>query len=97
MDPLAFIGALQELHKPKRGKPAKAPDFLTPEQLCKRWAGHCVLGTLANWRNQGKGPPFRRFGNRVLYPFAGVLEYELAQLGQIAPPPPVKGRKRGPV
>ena len=24
-------------------------------------------GTLAVWRHQGKGPPYVRFGNRILY------------------------------
>ena len=26
-----------------------------------------TVGTLAVWRHEGKGPPYVRFGNRVLY------------------------------
>jgi len=31
------------------------------------------VGTLANWRNQGKGPGYIKYGRKILYP---VLELE---------------------
>lgn len=47
---------------------------LTSKQLAGRW---CMAeGTLANWRAQGRGPPFIRFGRRILYPLSEIERYE---------------------
>ena len=32
-------------------------------------------GTLAQWRNRGEGPRYRRFGNRILYLGADLNEW----------------------
>jgi hypothetical protein len=50
----------------------------TADQLVERWNGIVVKGTLCNWRSgkNKKGPPFVKIGGRVLYPIAGVLEWE---------------------
>lgn len=51
-------------------------DFLTDVELAKRWHKH--RQTLIRWRSAGTGPPFVRIGRRVLYPLAGVEQYEQA-------------------
>jgi len=55
------------------------PHF-TPQELSKRWDGKITVKTLANWRSDpaGKGPAFRRFGNKILYPLSAVEAYERA-------------------
>lgn len=54
--------------------------YLTPKQLSDRWDGNITVKTLANWRCDpiGKGPSFRRFGNKILYPVDAVETYERA-------------------
>ena len=42
--------------------------YLTPEEVSARLNGRISVKTLANWRSQGQGPPFRRLGGRILYP-----------------------------
>lgn len=54
--------------------------FLTPAELSKRWNGAVTTGTLANWRNQGKGPAFQKIGSRVLYRLDQVVAYEAANV-----------------
>lgn len=54
--------------------------FLTPAELSKRWNGAVTTGTLANWRNQGKGPSFQKIGSRVLYRLDQVVAYEAANV-----------------
>lgn len=38
---------------------------------------HLRLGTstLANWRHDGKGPPFVKCGSRILYPGDALIEW----------------------
>lgn len=52
---------------------------LTPEQLAKRWAGAVTVNTLACWRNRRQGPPFRKFGRKVLYPLDLLEQWERDQ------------------
>lgn len=54
--------------------------YLTPKQLSDRWENNISVKTLANWRcdPSGKGPSFRRFGNKIFYPLSAVEAYELA-------------------
>ena len=59
------------------GQPA---EYLTPAELSKRWGGAVKTGTLANWRSNGKGPAFAKFGSRVRYPLAQVVEWEKSNL-----------------
>lgn len=54
--------------------------YLTPAELVDRWGGAIGRGTLANWRTQGRGPDFVKFGGRVLYPVARVEAYETSSL-----------------
>lgn len=58
---------------------------LTPPQLVARWAGAVPLKTLANWRNKRKGPPFRKFGRKVLYPLDLLVEWESKQTVETRP------------
>jgi len=51
-------------------------EFFTDLQLAERW--HIHRQTLISWRTAGTGPPFVRIGRRVLYPLAGVEQYEQA-------------------
>ena len=62
------------------GEPTKAmtTEYITPYQLCKRWANAITPKTLANWRVRGRGPAYVRFVGRVLYPMGNVLEWEKA-------------------
>lgn len=39
--------------------------WITPEELASRLS--ISPGTVANWRGQGKGPAFKRFGGIVRY------------------------------
>lgn len=50
--------------------------FITPDELAKRWNGAVTKGTLTNWRHQGKGPPWRKLGSRVVYRMEDVLAWE---------------------
>ena len=51
------------------------PAYMTPAQLALRW--HLARQTLANWRAQGKGPPFIRVsGGRILYPIHSIYSFE---------------------
>ncbi|WP_158886495.1 DNA-binding protein [Rhodanobacter sp. L36] len=55
---------------------------LTPGELSARWHGVIKPHTLAVWRNKRKGPPFVKFGRRVLYPASLLEEWEKRQLVQ---------------
>lgn len=50
--------------------------FLTAAELVERWNGAVQVGTLANWRSQGKGPIYQKIGSKVLYPLSKVIEWE---------------------
>lgn len=52
------------------------PEFLTAEQLARRWAGIVTTGTLANWRSKRVGPQFVKLRGRVLYPLEKVTAWE---------------------
>lgn len=54
----------------------KQSTYLTPQELVQRWNGAVTTGTLANWRNQGKGPAYTKFGSRVRYKLEAVEAYE---------------------
>jgi hypothetical protein len=53
--------------------------YLTPQEVSERLAGRITVKTLANWRYQGKGPKYVRFGSRILYSTAEVETYERSQ------------------
>ena len=48
-------------------------NLLKPEELAHRWRISAV--TLANWRSEGKGPPYIKMG-QVLYDLVDVEKYE---------------------
>jgi hypothetical protein len=50
---------------------------LTPEQASEKI--RIPVKTLANWRNKRIGPPFRKFGRRVLYPLDQLEQWERDQ------------------
>lgn len=52
---------------------------LTPEQVSARWEHSIKVQTLRAWRNRRKGPPFVKFGSRVLYPLDRLVEWEKKQ------------------
>jgi hypothetical protein len=54
------------------------PTHLTADELATRW--RMSPGSLQNWRTQGKGPKWIKFGKRVLYPLAVVEKYEADRL-----------------
>lgn len=47
---------------------------LTPEETAARL--RLEPKTLANWRSKRVGPPFRKFGSRVLYPLDLLEQWE---------------------
>lgn len=53
---------------------------LTPAEVVTLWNNAVTVGTLANWRSKGKGPPFIKYGTRVRYPLAGLEAYDAANL-----------------
>lgn len=59
-------------------------EFLTPREVVDRWAGAVSIGTLANWRAQGKGPTHTKVGSRVIYRIDDVEAYERQQRGEAA-------------
>lgn len=59
------------------GMPA---ENFTPAEVVQRWNGAVTVGTLANWRAQGKGPAFIKFGSRVRYPLSKLLDFEKQSL-----------------
>lgn len=59
------------------GQPA---ENFTPAEVVKRWNGAVTVGTLANWRAQGKGPTYIKLGSRVRYPLSRLVEWEQKNL-----------------
>lgn len=68
---------------------------LTPRDLEERWAESLrfKVKTLANWRNPRKprGPAFRRYGSKILYPLSAIEAFE--QTGLHWTPASASGRK----
>lgn len=58
------------------GTTAQQPQFLKPSEVASRWSNAVTVGTLANWRSQGKGPAFQKLGTRVRYPLAQLTAWE---------------------
>jgi len=51
---------------------------LTTEEVSERL--RVSLRTLEGWRNKREGPPFAKFGSRVLYPLDTLIEWERKQI-----------------
>jgi DNA-binding transcriptional MerR regulator len=53
-------------------------DMMHPRQVAERY--NMTPESLANWRREGKGPPFIRLGNgrrpRVMYRLDDILQWE---------------------
>jgi hypothetical protein len=47
---------------------------LTPQEAADRL--RAAPQTLAHWRNQRKGPPYIKFGRKILYPLEQLVEWE---------------------
>lgn len=52
---------------------------LTPAEVSARWKNQIKVQTLTGWRNKRKGPPFRKFGSKVLYPLDLLEQWEQKQ------------------
>lgn len=53
------------------------------------------VSALRNERSQGKGPPFRRSGRKVFYPFAGIKAFmEASTVRPAAAPTLINGNRR---
>jgi predicted site-specific integrase-resolvase len=52
-------------------------EYLTSKELAKRWGYE--RQTLANWRSQGKGPPFMRIYGKILYAMKDIKQFESDQ------------------
>lgn len=67
------------------------PQYLTAAEVAARFGGHISVRTLNNWRSQGGGPPFVKIGGKVVYPAAGLEQWErsrtFASTSQYASPP----------
>ena len=50
--------------------------FITPNELVKRQASAIHVQTLANWRNQGRGPAYVKVERKILYPIEAIEKYE---------------------
>jgi len=57
---------------------APQPQFLTPEELARRW--RMSVRSLERWRTDRRGPVWLRLEGRVLYRMTDVLDYEDARL-----------------
>ena len=53
-----------------------AETYLSPAELSARWNGKVKVKTLSNWRVNGEGPEFQRFGRTVAYPLSAIESYE---------------------
>ena len=54
----------------------EAASSITPQSLVRRWDGAVTLGTLKNWRSQGRGPPWLKLERQVVYPLKQLIEWE---------------------
>jgi hypothetical protein len=50
--------------------------YLSPKELSRHLDDKISPKTLANWRSAGRGPRFRRVGNKILYPMSSVEAWE---------------------
>lgn len=69
----------REIEQVRLGPPPPAEGrqtYLTAEEVSERWDFKIVSKTLANWRCDRIGPPFRRFGNKILYPLSTLEAWE---------------------
>lgn len=55
---------------------AEQAAYLSDKQVVARWGGLISKGTLSNWRNQGKGPPYTKIGRFPAYPLDLLIEWE---------------------
>lgn len=53
-----------------------AASSITPESLVRRWDYAVTVGTLKNWRSQGRGPPWTKLERQVVYPLEQLVEWE---------------------
>lgn len=69
----------REIEQVRLGPPSPVEGrqtYLTAEEVSERWDFKIVSKTLANWRCNRFGPPFRRFGNKILYPLSTLEAWE---------------------
>ena len=54
-------------------------EYLTPDEVVKRFKGRITVRTLANWRSQGISPPYTKLNGRILYPLDDLLKWEASR------------------
>lgn len=47
--------------------------YLKPKEVEKFY--RIKVGTLANWRNQGRGPGYIKYGRKILYPITELEKW----------------------
>lgn len=71
------------------------PQYLTVAEVSAHYQDHISVSTLNNWRSTGGGPPFMKIGGKVLYPRAGLEQWEksrtFASTSQYASSPSPEG------
>lgn len=55
-------------------------EFLTADDLVKRYGKTVTRKTLANWRSQRIGPPYVRVGRAILYPKKCLIMWEQSRV-----------------
>lgn len=56
-------------------------DYLIPAEVAARL--RTSLGSLAKWRYERRGPPYHKFGRRVLYKRDELESWEREQMQQV--------------
>jgi hypothetical protein len=56
------------------GSPRLSHDYLSPDEVADKLPG-ITKGTLATWRYEHKGPPYRKLGRFVVYPVDELDEW----------------------
>ena len=74
----AIVISLTSTTLHRQGKGGHMTCFITAKNLAHRW--QIKEQTLANWRHEGRGPPFIKVANRVRYSLTEIEDYENNQL-----------------
>lgn len=73
---IAILRFFIMLHR--QGEGGQMTCFITAKNLAHRW--QIKEQTLANWRHEGRGPPFIKVANRVRYSLNEIEDFENNQL-----------------
>jgi hypothetical protein len=81
VDAQKFLNAISVIHENPGQYRVQGMKYLRAADVAKRWENAISTGTLANWRVQGKGPPYVKLGSKVLYPIDKLEAWEAASIG----------------